>query len=1133
MLAALPYREAMGGTTLSVRDRVACMQRIDRVYAAHRIDSGLMAQKESTVDGDYLRARVESYLLQAEALKEVFGRPLIAADIANEIQRIEHDTKDPERLQELYAALDDNPVLVGECLVRPVVTDRLIRNLYTADRKFQDISRRQAEEARSEALSGSLNAFNTTSSRTTFGASNLTVRDLETHFPGVDFKADSSVAASIRRVDGQVSVVVETAGAFELWYGVSDDAIESLSWPKRGLEEWSKSLQVRDNPSLAVIAPEAQINTDLGSGSCQIGNWTPTSYSNDFANRWGIESIYVWDGSEMLVFGPATSDPSVNPSGAGGARYDPATDTWSPMAHFNFPATQSEYFEGVWTGTELVVWGGCYFDTNQPPPFPLVCSSPTTGARYNPATDTWRGMSEVGAPDNGQTRGLTWTGSRVFAWNGSGTAALYDPVSDTWSPASGSPIAAPAVRTVWTGDEVLVFSLYGNGYAAYRPSTNTWRLLSSTGAPATIPANAKMLAWSGTEALVFAYDCGTPGGCAQLLLYRYNPTADTWTQASSSGIPTFRYDALVEWAGDRLVIWGGNTNGAYASDGGIYLPTSDVWIPTRNTGAPSGRDGPLGVWDGSHLLVWGGVCSDTSCWNGARLDVVANSWSTMAQAPSNGAPLARKNMGATGDGNYAYVWGGGGSGGFFQADNDGAIYDPVLDHWTSISSNGAPTARYGPSLGITGSSLYAFGGQDLSVGDRADGGVYDLNTQQWSAIPEPPWSVTRTEYSTALAAGSVFVWGGFDTDYDNSGFIYSVASAQWSSTTIVSAPSARGYALIAPHAGKFYVFGGVGQQFYSDISAYDPATNTWSSVPETGDIPADPNCGLTTNCYKLVDAGDYLVLWAVPSGATEPQQAWSYEVSTGIWTRSSMTGYAPDTSPSGYPPSIVWSGREVLFFGSSTTVGVDGGWIPNGWGYNPATDQWRALEATNSPDGRQFNAAVVAGAYMMIWGGGINDGFSDPTYTGALYCIDTRTGPLTADLVVSAGFEQPTISLGQIGTVRTTVINGGPDTATGIHLRIDTGTDLAFNTLGTVPAGTHCTTPTPGSSGVIDCMMNTLDDGATASAEIRVTAFATGMFHATADAQANESDPNLANNAASATLSVIDASDEIFSNAFE
>jgi hypothetical protein len=835
LLAALPCRPAIGAT-LTLDERMDCMQRIDRVYASHRIDSAAIGQKGSTGDSDRLRSRVESYLVQAEALRDFFHRPLTDADISKEIERIERDTKDPERLRELYAALGDDPVLVGECLARPAVTERLVRTLYAADRTVQDVARRQAERARSEVLLGDASvASGTFMSPTTIGAANLTVRDLQTHFPDVDFKLDANIQASVKRIRDHVGMVVDTGSAFELWRGLRDDAVESLAWPKRTFEEWSNGFRLLGKPSLDVIAPNARIDANLGSGTCQIGSWTPTSYSNDFANRWGIESIYVWDGSEMLVFGPATADVSVNPSGIGGARYDPATDTWSPMARVDFPATQTEYFEGVWTGTELVVWGGCYYDTSQPPPFPLVCSSPTTGARYNPATDTWRGMSEVGAPNNGQTRGLTWTGSRVFAWSGEGPAALYDPSADAWSPASSSPISAPVVRTVWTGNEVLVFSLYGSGYAAYRPSTNTWRPLSSTGAPETIPANAKMLAWSGSEALVFAYGCAPPGGCTQLLLYRYNPTTDTWTQASQVGIPSFRYDALVAWASDRLVIWGGNTNGAYASDGGIYLPSSDVWIPTRNTGSPAGRDGPLGVWDGSDLLIWGGVCSDTSCWNGARLDVVANAWSSMAQPLSNGAPLARKNMGATGDGNYAYIWGGGGSGGFFQADNDGGIYDPVLDQWKSISSNGAPTARYGPALGITGSSLYTFGGQDLTIGDRPDGGVYDLNSQQWTLISEPPWSATRTEYSVGLGAGIIFLWGGFDSDYDNSGFVYSVSDAQWSATTTASAPSARGYALIAPHDGKFYVFGGVGQQFYSDMMAYDPATNTWASQPESGD----------------------------------------------------------------------------------------------------------------------------------------------------------------------------------------------------------------------------------------------------------------------------------------------------------
>jgi hypothetical protein len=47
------------------------------------------------------------------------------------------------------------------------------------------------------------------------------------------------------------------------------------------------------------------------------------------------------------------------------------------------PPTQ--YHSAVWTGAEMIVWGGW--------------SGPSTGARYIPATDTWLPVTTIGAPE--------------------------------------------------------------------------------------------------------------------------------------------------------------------------------------------------------------------------------------------------------------------------------------------------------------------------------------------------------------------------------------------------------------------------------------------------------------------------------------------------------------------------------------------------------------------------------------------------------------------------------------------------------------------------------------------------------------------------------------------------------------
>lgn len=76
----------------------------------------------------------------------------------------------------------------------------------------------------------------------------------------------------------------------------------------------------------------------------------------------------VWTGTELIVWGG--TDPAVGCS-ADGARYDPTTSAWSPLPPA--PLAPRMGATAVWTGTEFIVWGGCCKDK---------CFA--DGARYRP-----------------------------------------------------------------------------------------------------------------------------------------------------------------------------------------------------------------------------------------------------------------------------------------------------------------------------------------------------------------------------------------------------------------------------------------------------------------------------------------------------------------------------------------------------------------------------------------------------------------------------------------------------------------------------------------------------------------------------------------------------------------------------
>ena len=92
----------------------------------------------------------------------------------------------------------------------------------------------------------------------------------------------------------------------------------------------------------------------------------------------------MWTGSEMIVWGGWTRQLGYLNTGG---RYNPSTDSWTATSTTNAPAGRANH-TAVWTGSEMIVWGGHdelhYLNT---------------GGRYNPSTDSWTATSTTNAPD--------------------------------------------------------------------------------------------------------------------------------------------------------------------------------------------------------------------------------------------------------------------------------------------------------------------------------------------------------------------------------------------------------------------------------------------------------------------------------------------------------------------------------------------------------------------------------------------------------------------------------------------------------------------------------------------------------------------------------------------------------------
>lgn len=221
----------------------------------------------------------------------------------------------------------------------------------------------------------------------------------------------------------------------------------------------------------------------------------------------------IWTGSEAILWGGGTSFFLKLPTNSG-YRYDPVTNAWRGAIALNGAPTARGWHCAVWTGTEMIVWGGTDGTTPQ-----------NTGARYNPVTNSWTPMTVTGAPSARYGASAVWTGSRMIVWGGRqndmllNDGALYDPATDTW-----------------TG------------------------ITAATGAPA--PRAFHAAAWSGAEMYIAAGDRSNNDAAADILLdgARYNPATDTWTPLPTPLNPVFsdHNQFWGFWAGNKFVLRAGN-----------------------------------------------------------------------------------------------------------------------------------------------------------------------------------------------------------------------------------------------------------------------------------------------------------------------------------------------------------------------------------------------------------------------------------------------------------------------------------------------------------------------------------------------------------------------------------------------
>lgn len=265
--------------------------------------------------------------------------------------------------------------------------------------------------------------------------------------------------------------------------------------------------------------------------------------------------------------------------------FDPATQTLRDLPVSGLPATTGAVVNAIPDG--LIVWGGApeLDDIG----FPV--GSVADGAILDAETGQWEPITSSPLTPRAYAHSV-WTGDELLIWGGRGDTstgglvdgAAWDPGSGEWrvlppAPGGSRPIDSTAV---WTGDEMILWGGIGlsDGAAgptgiAYSPSADSWRVTADAPGPA---RRGHAAVWTGTEMVVFGGAVEPDDAAAASDALLYDPATDTWRVVPGPAIER-RFGPEYAWDGLELLIWGGDVWNGILGEYGGYEDNGYTFVP--------------------------------------------------------------------------------------------------------------------------------------------------------------------------------------------------------------------------------------------------------------------------------------------------------------------------------------------------------------------------------------------------------------------------------------------------------------------------------------------------------------------------------------------------------------------------
>lgn len=296
----------------------------------------------------------------------------------------------------------------------------------------------------------------------------------------------------------------------------------------------------------------------------------------------------------------------------------------------------------IWTGREMIVWGGRSSASYQETPL-------TGGAAFDPVTSEWRVLPAppLQGPD---LTAVVWADDCMILISRQATLA-YDPDSDEWTRLGDGPQYGPKSPglTVWTGEVVATWAPLG--IRVFDPAIGTWTTLPDPGfggpdrwQGALRAIDGRLFAvgsgllvvaeWTGSEWRLLpdppgvSYGTMEPGSSTarsgvaggRLIVwggeaaFAYDPATDDWSQIAAPPFSSHLiWDIGLLEMGERLLLPLGDDSVVYdyATDqmvrvvSVIYDGATDRW---ESVALPGDGNETQMVWTGEEVLSWGGCC---------------------------------------------------------------------------------------------------------------------------------------------------------------------------------------------------------------------------------------------------------------------------------------------------------------------------------------------------------------------------------------------------------------------------------------------------------------------------------------------------------------------------------------------